>query len=164
MEPRGRLVEHEEAIARVGGEPEGQPQPLLLAARECREGLAQAQVSQAKAREGLEFRGNRRVVGEDFPGLVHLERQHLDDTPALDPHAQRFAAIAKPVAGVAGHAQVLEELHVDHHLAGALADVAATAGDVEGEPARRCAEGAGLARGREAPADRVKGLRVGGGI
>jgi hypothetical protein len=68
----------------VGGELE----PLLLAARQGGERLADAHVAEADVgepvKDGAGGRDLRRPRSEEFPGLLHRHREHFADVPAAE--------------------------------------------------------------------------------
>ena len=136
-------------------------QPLGLAPRQRRGGLAEAEVAQARLGERRQARGDGRQVGEELERLVDRRPEKLVDVSAPESHVQDLWRKAAPVAGVADDGDVGEELHVDRHDARALAGLAATAGGIEAEAPLRQAR---LARGR-APgpegAHLVPRLRIG---
>ena len=72
--------------------------------------------------------------------------------------------VARAVAFFAGELDVGEELHFDGDGAVAFADVAAAAGDVEGEAAGGEVLAAGVGLRGEELADGVEGLDVGDGV
>jgi uncharacterized protein (UPF0261 family) len=78
------------------------------------------------------------VAEEGVRGL-HRHVQDLGDVLALPLHLQRLAVVALAVAGVAGHVDVGQEVHLHLHHAVALAGLAAPAGHVEAEAARAVA-------------------------
>ena len=90
--------------------------------------------------------------------------QDVVDVLALVLDFEDGGLVARAVALLAGELDVGEELHFDGDGAVAFADVAAAAGDVEGEAAggEVLAAGVGL-RGVEL-ADGVEGLDVGDGV
>ena len=75
-----------------------------------------------------------------------------------------MALEAAAVARVALHFEIGHEMHLDRHGAGAVAFIAASALDVEGEVARLDAEAARLVALREQPADVVVDFQIGRGI
>src|SRR5580704_10938843 len=64
----------------------------------------------------------------------HLE--HIRDALAAELHLERLAVVATPLADLAGHVDVREEVHLDLDHAVARACLAASARHVEGEAAR----------------------------
>src|SRR5918996_1510344 len=165
VEARGRLVEDVEGPA--GGPPRqlrGQLHPLRLATRQRRRGLAHLDVPEPHVREGLEVAGDHRDVPEELQGLVHAHGQDVGDAAVLDPHRQRLPVVPLALAHLAGHVDVWEEVHLDLDLAVARTRLAASAPDVEREPARLVPADPGLGGLREQPPNVVEHPRVGGRV
>src|SRR5262249_36615351 len=104
------------------------------------------------------------VAGEEVERLIDRHAEHVDDRAPAHPHVEHLLAVAAAVAGLARHAQVVGEGHVDDDLARALAGLAAAARPGGGGPARRESLRARLARLGEAAPDRLEGLRHGRGV
>ena len=86
------------------------------------------------------------------------------DVAPVHPHLEHFGLEALAAAGIAGHEDVGHEHHLHFQVAGALAGLAAAAGDVEAEGARRVPALAGERRRGEDPPDLVERLDVGDGV
>src|SRR5262245_30943328 len=110
-------------------------EPLRLAARELVGGLAEPQIAEPHAAQDLKLAGEARLAPEMEERLVGGEVQRLADVDAAIAHVEHLAAKARAAAGLAGHQQVGEEVHLHRHPAGALALLAPTPGRVEGERA-----------------------------
>ena len=100
-------------------------------------------------------------VGERFLD-GHVE--DVVDVAALVLDVEDGGFVTGSVAFFAGKLDVGEELHLDGDGAVAFADVAAAAGDVEGEAAGGEALALGVGLGGEEGADVVEGLDVGDGV
>ena len=98
---------------------------------------------------------------EELEGLVDGHVEHFGDVLALEEDIERFAVVALAVADLAGDRDVGQELHLDLDIALALAGLAATALDVEGEAARLVAAQPCLGDRGEELADRREHAGVG---
>jgi hypothetical protein len=103
-------------------------------------------------------------VLEERERLLDRHVEHVGDRLALEAHLERLAVVAAPVALLAGHVDVGQEVHLDLDLAVAAADLAAAALDVEREAARLVAARARLGGLREEVADHVEQAGVGGRV
>src|SRR3954447_23430865 len=130
----GRLVEDVERppcrdLAELGG----QLDPLRLAARQRRGGLAEPHVVEADIVQRLHPALDLRDVGEELERLLDRHVQHVGDRLALEADVERLAVVALAVALLARDVDVGEEVHLDLDLPVAAADLAAPALDVERE-------------------------------
>jgi hypothetical protein len=172
MQARRRLVEQEQRRLRLRAEVRRQLEALRLAARQRRRRLAQLQVAEADVDERLQPRhqlARRFVVGREARHrLVDGEIEAVADRQAVPAHAEHLVREAAPVAGVAEHGDIREEVHLERDRAVAAAGLAAPAalvgGDVEREGAGAETETLGVVRGGEARAQLVHRLQVGGGV
>ena len=96
--------------------------------------------------------------------LLDRHVQHLGDGLALVVHPQRVRVVPGPVAHLARHVHVGQELHLDLDGAVPGARLAPAALDVEREPARLVAAHLGLGGRREQLADVVEHPGVGGRV
>ena len=89
---------------------------------------------------------------EKLHGLRNRHLQHLGNIFALVAHLQGFPIISGPVAHLAGHVHVGEEIHFYLQGAIALAGLAPATFHVEGEPAGLIAPHFGLGGfGKQSP-------------
>ena len=144
VQPGRRLVEDvEQAVAAVGRQVRRDLDALRLAARERGRGLAQAQVSEADLVEHLQAAQHLGRGAEEGERLAHRHVEHLVDVPPAVLHLEHLRLEPLAVALLAGHEHVGQKLHLDPHLALALARLAPAARHVEGEvaggEARGCA-------------------------
>ena len=138
----GRLVEHVDgaagrALLQLGGELDA----LRLAAGQGRRRLAEPDVAEADVDEGAQVPGDRGHRREEVGRLLDRHVEHLGDRLALEVHLERLAVVARAVADLARHVDVGQEVHLDLDRAVAGARLAATALDVEREPARAGSRG-----------------------
>ena len=147
-----------------GGEVGGELDALGLAAGEGGGGLAEADVAEADLVEDVELVDDLGVAGEVDERLLDGHVEDVVDVLVAVFDLEDRGFVTGAVALFAGELDVGEELHFDGDGAVAFADVAAAAGDVEGEHAggEVAALGVGL-RGEEL-ADVVEGLDVGDGV
>ena len=75
-------------------------------------------------------------VFKKLHGLVDGHIQHIADALAFEAHFERFAIVALAVAGFARHVDIRQKIHLDGLVAIALAGLAASAFDIEGETPR----------------------------
>src|SRR5690606_27974358 len=87
--------------------------------------------------------------------------ENVGDGLVLELYFQRFAVVAVPVAGVAFHIDIRQEMHLDLDDAVALTGFAAPAFYIEGEAARLVAARAALRQFGEPVADECEGTRIG---
>ena len=90
--------------------------------------------------------------------------QHFGDVHIFEAHLQGFAVEARPVADIAGHVHIRQELHLDAQLSLTLAGFAAPAVDVEREAPRLVAADLALGQFGEQVADLVEQAGVGAGV
>ena len=123
--------------------------------------MAEADVAEADLVEDVELIDDLGMAGEVDKGFLDGHVEDVVDalTSVLDVKDGRFVTGA--VAFFAGEFNVGEELHLDGDGTVAFADVAASAGDVEGEVARAEASALGVGLCGEEGADVVEGLDVG---
>ena len=81
--------------------------------------------------------------------------EHVGDAQAAEPHLERLAVVALPLADLARHVDVGQEVHLDLHEAVALARLAAAALHVEREASRPVAADLRLGQLGEQLADRA---------
>ena len=104
------------------------------------------------------------MCGEEVHRLLDRHVEHVGDRLALEAHLERLAVVALPVALLARHVHVREEVHLDLDLAVAAADLAAAALHVEREAARLVPARPRLLRARVEVADVVEEPDVGGRV
>ena len=102
--------------------------------------------------------------GEELGRLVDGHVQDVGDRLVLVTDLQGLPVVAGAVADLAGDVDVGQEVHLDLERAVALAGLAASALDVEGETPGSVAAHLRLGHGREDLADVVPHAGVGGGI
>ncbi len=105
-----------------------------------------------------------RQVGEEAERLLDGHVEDVGDRLALVVHLQGLAVVPRPLAHLAGHVDVGQELHVDLDGPVTAAVLAAAALDVEAEPAGLVPADLRLLRGREQLADVVEDAGVGGRV
>ena len=142
----------------------GELDALRLAARERRRRLAELDVVEADVVQRLQPPAQLRDLGEEGERLLDRHLEHVRDRLALEAHLQRLLVVAVPVAGLAGHVDVGQEVHLDLDRPVALARLAAAAADVEGEAARLVAAHLRLGRERVELADVREQVDVGGRV
>ena len=161
----GRLVEDVHGAAGAAARQLlGQLDPLRLAARQRRRRLPQRDVTEPDVLQRAQLGGDRRHVLEQGQGLVDGQFEDVGDGRPPVAHLQRLAVVAAPLALLAGHVDVGQEVHLDGLDAAPLAGLAPPALDVEREPPRPVAAGARLGQHREQPADEREEAGVGGGV
>ena len=111
----------------------GQLHPLGFAAGQGGAGLAQLHIAQAHVVKRLDLVQDLLLVGKEGAGLLHRHVQHVCNILALVAHLQGLPVVALAAADVAGHVHIRQKMHLDLHKAVALAGLAATALDIEGE-------------------------------
>ena len=129
---------------------------LGFATGERRRGLAEAHVGEPDLIEHVELVDDAGMAGEVDQGLFDGHVQNVVDVAVAVLNLEDGGLVTSAAALFAGQLDVGEELHLDGDGAIALADVAAAAGNVEGEHARAvrpAAPGIGL-RGEEGANDR----------
>ena len=165
MQAGGGLIED---VARVPGgtfgQLGGQLHPLRLTAGQRGGGLAQPHITETHLDQGVEVTEDGGLVGEEFPGLLAGQIQHLRHRLAPEANVEGVAVIAGTLAHLAGHVDVGQEMHLDLDGAVPGAVFAAPALDVEAEPSRLVAPHLGLGGGREQLADMVEHAGIGGRV
>ncbi len=166
MQPDGGLVQDVQSLPGGAlGKLTRELDPLGLAARESRRGLADADIAQADILKGLQAAHHRLEVGEDFGGGIDGQVEYIGDGIALVAHLQSFPVVALAMADIAGHVHVGEELHLDLDLTVPAARLAASAAHIERETPLLIAADFALRQLGEQVADVVKhagiGARVG---
>ena len=139
----------------------GQLHALGFATGERRRRLAEADVAEADFIEYGELVQDLGLAHEEAQSLFHREVQDLVDALALVLDLQHAGLVARAAAFLAGQLHVGEELHLDGDGAVAFADVAASAGNIEGEVSGGVAAALGFGLRGEELADSVEGLDVG---
>jgi hypothetical protein len=82
-------------------------------------------VSEPDVVERLELLAHARLVLEEGERVLHRHLEHVGDALAAEAHLERLAVVALPLAHLARHVDVGEEVHLDLHEAVALARLAA---------------------------------------
>ena len=161
VQARRRLVEdvHRAAIGALL-QLRRQLHALRLATRQRRRRLAQTHVAQADVDEGVQVPGDGLDRLEELRGLRNRHVQDLGDGLSLVQHLEGLAVVPGPVAHLAGHVDVGQEVHLDLQRAVALARLAPAALDVEAEAARLVAAHLRLLRIGEQVPDLVEHARV----
>ena len=132
MEADGGFVEDEDGIVLGASELGGELESLGLAAGEGRGGLAEGQVAEAKAGEGLERRPDG-AGGEGGEGFVDGQGEEVGQDVPVPGVVGGIWGVAASVAVGAGDVDVGEELDVEGDASGAVAGGAAEAAGVVGE-------------------------------
>ena len=136
VEAGGRLVEDvQRASGRDLAELGGQLHALRLPARQRRRRLAEGHVVETDVVQRLQAPPDLRDLREEAERLLDRHLEDVGDRLPLEAHLERLAVVAPPLAGLARHVHVRQEMHLDLDLAVALAGLAAAALDVEAEPA-----------------------------
>ena len=126
--------------------------------------LPEPQVAQADFGQSHADLVNGRGGAEEHDRLVDRQAQDIGDVEAFVGNLQGLAVIAAPAAGLAGHIDGRQEMHLDLDEAVALAFLAPAALDVEAEPAGAVAPDLGRRElGKQIP-DVVEHPRVGGRV
>src|SRR5215212_5229165 len=105
-----------------------------------------------------------RDVAEELECLLDRHVEHVGDRLALEADLERLAVVAPPVALLARHIHVRQEVHLDLDLAVAATDFAAAPLYVEAEAPRLVSARPGLLRATEQVADLIEDAGVGGRI
>src|SRR5690554_1441974 len=162
MKPRRRLIEEIERLAGFAlCELAAELDALRLATAQRRRGLAELDIAEADLLERLQDGGERGEGCEELRRLIHAELKDLGDIFAAISDAERLIVIAPPIADLAGHIDVVEEMHLDLHDAVAGAGLAAPSFDVEREPPWLEAARAGVREGCEDLPDLIEGFCIG---
>src|SRR3954451_23898312 len=165
MQAGGRLVKDIKRAAGGGlGKFLGQLDALGFAAREGRGLLADMDVIQTDAVQGLEGLTHARDRLEELGRFLDRHVEHVGDALALEQDLQRLAVVALALADVAGDVDVRQKVHLDLDDAVALAGLAAAALDVEGEAAGFVAARFRLGKAGKPFADRREGTGIGRGV
>jgi len=163
MQPRRRLVEDVERLARAGlGELAGELHPLCLAARELRRRLAERDIAEPHIDERAKNPRDLRRGLEELVRVGHAHLEHVGDALAMPLRMERLGRVAAALAGLALHPHVGQEVHLHAALAEALAGFAAATIHIEAEGARREPAGARLGHLCVELADVVEHAGVGG--
>ena len=165
VQARGRFVENvEQPLSAARRQVRRDLDTLRLASRERRGRLAEPDVAEADLVEHLQAAQHLHRAAEELQRLAHCEVQDLGDVAALVLHVEHRRLETLAVAVFARHVHVGEELHLDLHLALALARLAAATGHVEREGTGREPAAAGVLGRGEQFADRIERLEIGDGI
>ena len=131
MQASRGFVENVEHTACALAQCQREAHPLMFATRQRGKWLSQCEIPETDTNQWRETRDDARLVCEDLNRFVNRKGEHFGNRPSRVWHFQNFAAIAGPVAFVAGDSNVVQELHVNHDFAAALAGVTTSARDVE---------------------------------
>ena len=132
MQASGGLVEQVQRLAGLTlGEFTGEFDALGFAAGKCDRRLAEMHIAKADVDQGLQLLPHLRNVFEDRQCIGDRSFQHVSDRIALVLHRQRLVVVAAPVADLAHHVHVGQEIHFDATLAFSLAGLAASAAHVK---------------------------------
>ena len=134
---------------------------LGFTARESRRRLPDLDVAQADVVQRLQLAHDRRDGAEEAQSVLDRQVEDLGDRLPLEAHLQRLPIEARPVADLARHIHVRQELHLDAQLPLTLARLATSAAHVEGETAGLVAAHLGLRQLGEERADGVEDPGVG---
>ena len=137
MQAGRRLVEN---VERRAGAPPRQLlrelDPLRLAPAQRRRRLAELDVAEPDVLESAELPGDRREILQQRQRLIDGQVEDVGDRLAAILDLQRFAVVAPPLALLAGHVDVGQEVHLDRDDAVPLAGLAPATLHVEREPPR----------------------------
>ena len=137
MKSGGRFVEDIECLARITlGEFRSQLYALALTSGERGGGLSQLDIAQSHFLDNLNLIQYLGHILEELHRTVDGHIQHIGNGLAFKAHFQRLAVIAFAVAHLARHIHIRQEIHLNAFVAVALASLAASATDVEGEASR----------------------------
>src|SRR5271155_4885535 len=139
----------------------GQLHALGFAARERGSGLSKADIAEADFVENGELVEDLGLAYEEAQSLFHGEVKNFVDALALVLDLEDAGLVAGAAAFLAGQFNIGEELHLDGDGAITFADIAASAGDVEGEVSGGVTAALGFGLRGEELADGVEGLDVG---
>src|SRR5689334_15174742 len=114
-------------------------QPLRLTARECRRGLAESEVAEPDLLKLPQRLAELLFAWEKANGLVHREREHVEDAPSIDVYIEDLRLESLSSTIITGDVDVRHENHLDLEIASPLARLTATASDIEAEGARAIA-------------------------
>ena len=157
----GRLVEDVDRPA-VGPllQLTGQLHALCLTAGQCRRRLTEPHVPQPDIDQRVEVAGDRGDRAEEFRGLADRHVEDLGDRLPLVVDLQGLPVVPGTLADLAGDVDVRQEVHLDLQRAVTVAGLAASALDVETEPAGLVATDLGLGGLGEEVADLVEDAGV----
>ena len=136
VKSRSGFVENEEGrLLPLLSDEIGQLHALVLTAGEGGGVLSQFDVSQSNLLQGLEpvYDGRLSMLGKEADSLRHGHIEHVVDVLALESHFQHIVFEAHAVASLTGERQVGHELHFYGDHSRALAFLAASSRDIEGE-------------------------------
>ena len=167
MQADGRLVEHEHGIGLGPADLAGQLQTLGFAAGKAGRFLAQSQVAKAQLLQDLQLLADRFHVPAKIDGRVHVHVHQLRQRGRLPRRAGQFYQSGRPgIAGTtavrAGDVHIRQELHVQAHLAGAVAAGTAQGPGVVGKISGLVAVCLCVRRPRKEPAQVIVDACVGG--
>jgi hypothetical protein len=133
----GRFVEDVQGAPRRTARQFGrQFQALRLAAGKRRRRLPKAHVAQPDVGKHLQLVAQRRDAAEERQCLGDRHIEDVGDVLPLEEDLKRLAVVALPVARLARHVHVRQEVHLDADHPLALARLAPATLDIEGEPPR----------------------------
>ena len=165
MKSRRRLIENIDGLARAAlGKLGRKLDSLRLAARKGRGRLPDLDVAETNVVKGLELSCELRHIVKKLQSLLHGHIEHVKDVFALVFDFKGVLVVAFTVAGVAGHVNVGEKVHLDTANAVALAHLTASALDVKGEASRGIASRLRVGSHGKKLADIRKKSRIGRGI
>ena len=161
---RGLVEDVQHALAAVAHQMRRDLHALRLTARQRRRGLPEAQVAEPHFVQDVQSSEDLRRTAEELQRLSHREVEDLRDVLALVFHLPHLGREARPVAMLARHRDVGQELHLHRHDAFSLARFAPAARDIEGEVAGRETSRARVLGGRQELADGIERLQIRDGI
>ena len=165
VQPRRRLVED---VHRASRRPLAQLarelHPLRLTTGERGRRLSEPHVAEPDVDERLQVRRDGRQVLEECERLLDRQVEDVGDGEPSVADLERLAVVATPLADLAGHVDVGEEVHLDAERAVAVARLAAAALHVEAEAPRLVAAELRLRCRRVQLAQMVEQPRVGRGV
>ena len=114
MQAGSRLVQNIHGLASAAaGQLIGQLHALCFAAGKGSGALAQCYITETHVQQGLQFAGDLGLVGKEYHCFLHGHVQHIGDGLFLILHFQRFAVVTRPLAYLAGHVHIRQEVHLD---------------------------------------------------
>ena len=138
--------------------------PLGLAARERRGTLPEPHVPETDVDERLHVSGDGRLVREEIERLRDRHVENLGDVLPLERDVEGVAVVPGPLAHLARHVDVGQEVHLDLDGAVTRTCLATSPCHVETETAGLVTADLRFGSRREQLADRIEHARVRGGV
>ena len=165
MEPGRRLIQQvEHRLGRGLRELARQLDSLRLPSRQGVGRLSQANVTEPHFTEGLQQRTQLGNLSKQLRAFFRGELQDIRDALPLVGHFQGLPVVTPPRTRIAGHIDIVQEVHVDAHRAPSLTLLATPSLHVETESPGRIATQSGHRQLRKEFSNVLKGPGVGRGI